>query len=83
MPVLTGDQRAAYAQTKYFRISIIGTIMIFGGFGAGLIVDYMQATTVVLWCFGVAILGMIFLVGAKLFKKRLMETDEYSVTHLT
>ena len=73
--VLTGEQRATYVRSSYFQISVMGTIMMFSGFGAGLLADYLQATSVVMWCFGVAILGMILLVGAGISKKYSMKAS--------
>lgn len=74
--VLTGEQRDAYAQTSYFRISVIGMTIMFSGFGVGLLADYLHVTPMVMWGFGLAILGMIFIVVARIFKKHLMKTDK-------
>ncbi|MDI9576945.1 MAG: hypothetical protein QM398_02275 [Thermoproteota archaeon] len=73
--VFKGEERAAYARSTYFRISLIGAVILFTGMGGAVLTMYLNVPSADrIWILGVIALGGIILVVGRFFKKDTYET---------
>ncbi|MFA5571680.1 MAG: hypothetical protein WC046_05900 [Candidatus Bathyarchaeia archaeon] len=73
--VLQGEERAAYARSNYFRISLIGAVILFTGIGGAALTLYLNVSSADrIWILGVIALGGIILGVGRFFKKDTYET---------
>jgi len=68
--VFKAEERAAYARSTYFRISIIGAVILFVGMGGAVLTMYLNVPPADrLWILGVIALGGIIMAVGMFFKK--------------
>ncbi len=73
--MFTGEERAAYARSTYFRISIIGVVILLAGMGGAVLTMYLNVPSADrLWILGVIALGGIIMAVGMLFKKDTYKT---------
>jgi hypothetical protein len=67
---LTGVERAEYIRSSHFKISLTGTILLFGGFGG----VGVAPENIKIWFLTLAVIGVIILVAAWFYKPQNTQT---------